>query len=112
MGDWCDHWKQCVWFLPEKGFNVCKDQDVQLHAVHTETSISYRVNTSYQENVVGQFELPTQGNQIFISPERNAIYGDKSWRCSMLKAIEYAVSFIYAYADKYLFIASCQKKVK
>lgn len=91
IGDWCDHWKQCVWFLPDKGFSVCKDQDVHLHAVHTETSISYRVCTSHEEDMVRHCELPTQENHIFISPERSAIYGDRNWRFSMLKMIEDAL---------------------
>lgn len=72
---------------------MCKDQDVHLHAAHTETSFSYRVSTSSQENMVRNCELPPQENHIFISPERSAIYGDRNWRFSMLKAIEDAVSY-------------------
>ncbi|KAL4570936.1 hypothetical protein LXL04_026601 [Taraxacum kok-saghyz] len=79
--EWCDHWKQCVWFSKGKGLSVCKDTDVCMEATHNETSISYRFKSYVDDS------LPI----ITLSPERIAIYGDREWRHSMLKAISYAL---------------------
>ncbi|KAL3497483.1 hypothetical protein ACH5RR_040215 [Cinchona calisaya] len=87
MDNWCDHWKQCVWFLPEKGLSVHKDQEICLGASHTETSISYKVTTPLEKKDVGHCEPA----QIFLSPERIAIYGDSNWRCAMLNVIKNAL---------------------
>ncbi|KAK4483604.1 hypothetical protein RD792_010803 [Penstemon davidsonii] len=87
-GNWCDHWKQSVWLSPSSGFSVSKDEDVRLHAVHTETSISYELKTSQPKKEVDHFDLCTRDFQILLSPERNALYGDSGWRCLMLNAIK------------------------
>ncbi|XP_022875443.1 protein arginine N-methyltransferase 1.6 isoform X1 [Olea europaea var. sylvestris] len=86
--NWCDHWKQTVWFTPDSGLSVCKDKEVRLNAFHTETRISYEVKTSSQNKDADHLDSCSQDRHIFLSPERIAIYGDNSWRCSMLKAIE------------------------
>ncbi|KAI3470120.1 hypothetical protein Pfo_026783 [Paulownia fortunei] len=90
-GSWCDHWKQSVWFTPSSGLPVFKDEEVQLHAVHTETSISYQFNTSHDKKEVAHLDLCTQDCQIVLSSQRIALYGDSGWRCLMLNAIEKAL---------------------
>ncbi|XP_019223925.1 PREDICTED: protein arginine N-methyltransferase 1.6 [Nicotiana attenuata] len=89
--NWCDHWKQCVWFIPKKGLSLLKDEEVNLLAVHTDTSISYEMKALSQNLKLGQSELSTQKYQITLPPEKIALYSDVSWRCSMLNAIKNAV---------------------
>ena len=89
--DWCDHWKQCVWFVPGQGIPIFNEQEVHLHAVHDEISISYNLKTQSQTDV------RTHGNKdrdfpLLLSPERIAIYGDSEWRSFMSTAIRNAVS--------------------
>lgn len=91
--NWCDHWKQCVWFIPKKGLSLLKDEEVNLLAVHTDTSISYEMKTLSQNLKLGRSELSTQKYQITLPPEKIALYSDVSWRCSMLNAIKNAVSY-------------------
>lgn len=92
-GDWCDHWKQCVWFIPSSGLPVSKDKEVWLHAAHTETSISYDFKTSCNEKEDADLDLHTPDGQLFLSPERIALYGNSCWRDLMLNAIKNAVRF-------------------
>ncbi|GKV38047.1 hypothetical protein SLEP1_g45998 [Rubroshorea leprosula] len=89
--DWCDHWKQCVWFLPEKGAFISKGQEVLSEAIHTDTSISYnpkilvpRTDTIQDDNKLEDFQLtlPLEGVEI---------YGDSNWRLSMLTALKNAL---------------------
>ncbi|KAG5601308.1 hypothetical protein H5410_032678 [Solanum commersonii] len=89
--NWCDHWKQCVWFIPKKGLSLLKDEEVSLLAVHTDTSISYEMKTLSQNLELGQSELSAQKYQITLLPEKIALYSDVNWRCSMLKAIQNAM---------------------
>lgn len=89
--NWCDHWKQCVWFIPKKGLSLLKDEEVSLLAVHTDTSISYEMKTLSQNLELGQSELSAQKYQITLLPEKIALYSDVNWRCSMLKAIKNAM---------------------
>ncbi|GJV24500.1 protein arginine N-methyltransferase 1.6 [Tanacetum coccineum] len=86
--DWCDHWKQCVWFSKGKGLPVSKDEDVCMDATHTEISISYEFKAQSQ---ISDHDSRPQNSHITLSPERIAIYGDKYWRRSMLDAINYAL---------------------
>ncbi|KAK9274977.1 hypothetical protein L1049_022234 [Liquidambar formosana] len=90
-GDWCDHWKQCIWFIPGKGVSVSRDEGVHLHAIHTDTSISYNLKTQVPRTEVGQYPFHAGHCQLALSPERVAIYGDSKWRHSMLTAIEKAL---------------------
>ncbi|XP_010322902.1 protein arginine N-methyltransferase 1.6 isoform X5 [Solanum lycopersicum] len=55
--NWCDHWKQCVWFIPKKGLSLLKDEEVSLLAVHTDTSISYEMKTLSQNLELEQSEM-------------------------------------------------------
>ncbi|XP_042947869.1 protein arginine N-methyltransferase 1.6 isoform X1 [Carya illinoinensis] len=87
---WCDHWKQCVWFVPGKGISVFKDEEVYLHAVHSDTSISYNLKAHASRNEVMQYGFDTWDLQLMLSPERIAIYGDNEWRHSMLKTLRNA----------------------
>ncbi|PON40647.1 Protein arginine N-methyltransferase [Parasponia andersonii] len=88
--DWCDHWKQCVWFVPGKGIPISNNQEVHLNAVHDETSISYNLKTESRTQVrmhgVKGGDFP-----LMLSPERVAIYGDSEWRSLMLIALRNAL---------------------
>lgn len=86
-GHWCDHWKQCVWFVPGKGMSVSKDEEVHLHAVHTDTSILYNLKTQVPRTGVTQCGFNIGDSQLILSPERIAMYGDSKWRHSMFQAI-------------------------
>lgn len=86
-GHWCDHWKQCVWFVPGKGMSVSKDEEVHLHAVHTDTSILYNLKTQVPRTGVTQCGFNIGDSQLILSPERIAMYGDSEWRHSMFQAI-------------------------
>lgn len=84
--NWCDHWKQCVWFAPEIGSLTLRDTNVHLQAIQNITSISFRLKSnagieeSYHEN-------NNAGNyKINLLPERIGIYGDKDYRTAFLTA--------------------------
>ncbi|KAJ7944747.1 Protein arginine N-methyltransferase [Quillaja saponaria] len=85
--DWCDHWKQCVWFVPGKGMSVFKDEEVHLHAVHTETSISYNLKNQVPSSENIHYGSCAGDLELKLSPERIAVYGDREWRVSILTAI-------------------------
>ncbi|KAK3224891.1 hypothetical protein Dsin_004753 [Dipteronia sinensis] len=89
---WCDHWKQCVWFVEGKGMPICKGEEVLLNACHSETSISYNLNPNIPRTEVTQDNLHTEDFQLILPPERIAIYGDGEWRLCMLTAIRNALS--------------------
>ncbi|KAL7160391.1 hypothetical protein ABFS83_01G091800 [Erythranthe nasuta] len=89
--NWCDHWKQSVWFPQSVDMTVLKDEEVHLHALHTETSISYDFKTLNEKRQVAHVDACTDNFQIALSPERNVLYGDSSWRFLMLNAIEKAL---------------------
>lgn len=92
--DWCDHWKQCVWFVPGGGISTFRGEEICLHATHTDTSISYNLDTQMSTTDVLHHGLTTNGDfQLVLPPERVAIYGDKNWRLSMLKALKSVVSY-------------------
>lgn len=90
-GDWCDHWKQCVWFIPGKGICVSKDEEVCLHAIHDDISISYNLKSQLSRTEIGQHDLFARDSQLILSPERVAIYGDIEWRLCMLTSIKKTV---------------------
>ncbi|XP_073052071.1 protein arginine N-methyltransferase 1.6 isoform X2 [Primulina eburnea] len=89
--NWCDHWKQSVWFAPGTGVSVLRDEEVKLHAVHTEIRITYKFMTSPHMKDVKHHDFDARDSQILLSPERCALYGDSSWRCLMLNAIRRAM---------------------
>ncbi|KAK7330757.1 hypothetical protein VNO77_24956 [Canavalia gladiata] len=86
--DWCDHWKQCVWFVPGGGISIFEGEEIHLHATHTETSISYNLDARGPTTEIFQHRLITRDLQLVLPPERAAIYGDKGWRLLMLKAVQ------------------------
>lgn len=96
-GDWCDHWKQSVWFAPGTGLPIFRDEEVHLNAVHTETSITYDFKTSCDDTKGKNIDLHTRDCQIVLLPERIALYGDRGWRDLMLNAVQKAVRFFYSY---------------
>ncbi|KAI4315264.1 hypothetical protein L6164_028094 [Bauhinia variegata] len=106
--DWCDHWKQCVWFVPGSGISISKGGEIHLHAIHTDTSISYKLESQKQKTEVLQQELSARDLQLVLSPERIAMYGDKEWRLLNLKAVESAlqgrVKTLCMVADDSLFL--------
>lgn len=62
--------------------------------MHTDTSITYNLETPVPQTKTLQHGLSDADLPLVLSPERTAIYGDKEWRLSMLKAVEHAVSYI------------------
>ncbi|MED6210293.1 Protein arginine N-methyltransferase 7 [Stylosanthes scabra] len=88
---WCDHWKQCVWFVPGSGVMVSKGEEVHVHATHNETSISYSLYAKGLKTEVLHHGLKAADLHLVLSPERAAIYGDKEWRLLMWKAVESAL---------------------
>ncbi|GMQ04907.1 hypothetical protein CsSME_00050151 [Camellia sinensis var. sinensis] len=90
-GDWCDHWKQCVYFSPGKGLSISKDEELHLHAIHTDISISYEFETQAEGTEIEQYDEFARDDQLILSPERVAIYGDSNWRYSLLEAVKKAL---------------------
>ncbi|KAF2299037.1 hypothetical protein P3X46_016532 [Hevea brasiliensis] len=88
-GNWCDHWKQCVWFLPGKGICVGKGEQLLFRAIHTDTSVFYNLATEHTE--LGQYNHVSGDFHLILPPERIAIYGDSKWRFSMLTALRNAL---------------------
>lgn len=80
-----------MWFIPQKGLSISKDEGVHLHAFHTDTSISYEFKTQARQTEAEHFDSCNQHCQISLPPERIAIYGDNNWRCSILKVIKNAL---------------------
>lgn len=72
---------------------MSKDEEVHLHATHTDISISYNLKTQFSRTQMGQHQhhLFARDSQLILSPERVAIYGDSEWRLSMLNAIKNTV---------------------
>jgi protein arginine N-methyltransferase 7 len=91
--EWCDHWKQCVWFVPGSGISISKGGEIDLHATHDDISISYNLNTQVSTTEILHDGLTTGDFQLLLPPERAAIYGDEEWRLSMLKAVKSVVSY-------------------
>ncbi|XP_051137317.1 protein arginine N-methyltransferase 1.6 isoform X2 [Andrographis paniculata] len=90
--NWCDHWKQSVWFCPRSdALHVVKDEELQLRAAHTETSILYNLNASRDKKEFPHHYFNAENCQIVLSPGRNALYGDSAWRCIMCDAIKSAL---------------------
>ncbi|KAL6606449.1 hypothetical protein ACP70R_042102 [Stipagrostis hirtigluma subsp. patula] len=87
MKDWCDHWKQCVWFIQGRGAHTVKDQTLSLRASHNQTSIAYQMNTSDE----GCCRSP-RDDHLTLLPERILLYGDKDWRSALINVVENALS--------------------
>ncbi|CAN0842227.1 Protein arginine N-methyltransferase 1.6 [Linum grandiflorum] len=82
---WCDHWKQCVWLIPDEGVRVSKGNELIVHAFHDETSVSY--NVASEGNDVSQYDSAAGDFHLLLPPERIAIHGDIKWRSAMSKAV-------------------------
>ncbi|KAF8093906.1 hypothetical protein N665_0375s0023 [Sinapis alba] len=90
--DWCDHWKQCVWFTPGAGVSISKGEKVHLHASHTCTNILYNLKkTQNLTHEMTHSPLSTGDLQITLPPERVAIYGDSIYRQSIFEATRNAL---------------------
>ncbi|KAJ8461639.1 hypothetical protein OPV22_034565 [Ensete ventricosum] len=82
--NWCDHWKQCVWFISGAGLPVSKDKLVLFKAAYDEIKISYHLKCDDQ-TCCNNFNF---GNCLLeLSPERVAVYGDKDWRLGFINAM-------------------------
>ncbi|XP_010695157.2 protein arginine N-methyltransferase 1.6 isoform X1 [Beta vulgaris subsp. vulgaris] len=106
---WCDHWKQCVWFVPGKGLSVSRDEEIHLHAVHSDISISYSLRVASQRTK-NENSIRNDGFQLILPPEKIATYSDDSWRHSVLLAVQnafcrkdYPLCFV---ADDSIFLAT------
>ncbi|CAD6338110.1 unnamed protein product [Miscanthus lutarioriparius] len=84
--DWCDHWKQCVWFIQGTGAPAKKDQALSLSASHNQTSISYQLNMN------GEGSRSPKSNHLTLLPEKVALYGDKGWRSALISVIRNSMS--------------------
>ncbi|CAN6215452.1 unnamed protein product [Urochloa humidicola] len=87
MKDWCDHWKQCVWFIQGAGAPAKKDQNLSLRASHDQTSISYQLNMNDEVS-----SRSTKGDHLTLLPERVGLYGDKDWRSALISVVRNAMS--------------------
>ena len=70
-----------------------KGEEIQLHATHNDTKISYDLDSQVPTTEVLHHELTAGDSQLVLPPERAAIYGDREWRLSMFKAVESMVSY-------------------
>ncbi|CAK7356388.1 unnamed protein product [Dovyalis caffra] len=66
--NWCDHWKQYVWFILGKGIPISKSEEVHLHAVHTDTSVSYNLVTPTTE--ISTCDASAGDSHLTLSPKR------------------------------------------
>ncbi|CAL5050373.1 unnamed protein product [Urochloa decumbens] len=87
MKDWCDHWKQCVWFIQGTGAPAKKDQNLSLRASHDQTSISYQLNMNDEIS-----SRSPKGGHLTLLPERVGLYGDKDWRSALISVVGNAMS--------------------
>ncbi|XP_021848637.1 protein arginine N-methyltransferase 7 isoform X2 [Spinacia oleracea] len=88
--NWCDHWKQCVWFVPGKGLPVSKGENIHLRAVHSDISISYSLKVESQRTR-NEHSIHGDDLQLTLSPEKIATYSDDNWRNCVLLAVQNAL---------------------
>ncbi|XP_020244934.1 protein arginine N-methyltransferase 7 isoform X2 [Asparagus officinalis] len=86
--EWCDHWKECVWFIPGPGIPVYKDKYVPVKAFHDDISISYSLPDNSSTDTGG---LKPEDCHLILTPEKVAVYGDKAFRSAMSKSAETAL---------------------
>ncbi|XP_024518281.1 protein arginine N-methyltransferase 7 [Selaginella moellendorffii] len=79
---WCDHWKQCVWFLPGQGVSVEEQSELRVVVSHDETSVRYDINGVRCNSSASGFELSLQ---------RCRMLGDGSRRSIIQSAIQIAL---------------------
>ncbi|KGN50251.1 protein arginine N-methyltransferase 1.6 [Cucumis sativus] len=90
-GDWCDHWKQCVWFIPGNGVSISKEEKVHLCASHNDTTFSYHLKAQIPGGEILKHGVNAENFKLILPPERIAVYGDREWRLAMLTAIKTAL---------------------
>jgi protein arginine N-methyltransferase 7 len=82
-----------VWFIPGEGIPISKGEEVHLHAVHSDTSVSYNLATQATE--IRECDSIAGDSHLTLSPERIAIYGDRKWRSCMLTALNNLVRALW-----------------
>ncbi|KAL0542115.1 hypothetical protein IC582_022205 [Cucumis melo] len=87
-GGWCDHWKQCVWFIPGNGVSISKEEKVHLCASRNDTTFSYHLKSQIPGGEILQHGVNAENFKLILPPERIAVYGDREWRLAMLTAIK------------------------
>ena len=75
-----------MWFIPGEGIPISMGEEVHLHAVHSDTSVSYNLATQATE--IREGDSSSGDSHLTLSPERIAIYGDRKWRSCMLTALK------------------------
>ncbi|KAJ6942794.1 protein arginine N-methyltransferase 1.6 [Populus alba x Populus x berolinensis] len=68
------------------GIPISKGEEVHLHAVHSDTSVSYNLATQATE--IRECDSIAGDSHLTLCPERIAIYGDRKWRSCMLTALK------------------------
>ncbi|XP_022550577.1 protein arginine N-methyltransferase 1.6 isoform X1 [Brassica napus] len=86
--DWCDHWKQCVWFTPGAGVSISKGEKFHLQAAHTCTNILYNLKKAHE---MTHSSFSTGELLLTLPPERVAIYGDSIYRQTIFEATRNAL---------------------
>lgn len=92
-GNWCDHWKQCVWFVPGKGLSVSKGEDIYFLASHSDISVSYSLRVE-SEGTKNEHSVRKDDIELALSPEKIATYSDDNWRHCVLVAVKNAVRLV------------------
>lgn len=82
-----------MWFIPGEGIPISKGEEVHLHAVHSDTSVSYNLATQATE--IRECDSIAGDSHLTLCPERIAIYGDRKWRSCMLTALKNLVRALW-----------------
>ncbi|XP_020584991.1 protein arginine N-methyltransferase 7 [Phalaenopsis equestris] len=85
---WCDHWRQCVWFIPGEGVSVSRDRNIFFKAVHNVTNVSYILSS---DKKTARSSFHSHDSHLSLSPERIGIYGEKDLRSAFLIAVKNAL---------------------
>ncbi|CAM8980325.1 unnamed protein product [Rhodiola kirilowii] len=112
QADWCDHWKQCVWFIPGKGLSLSQEEEIRLHARHNETAISYNLTKACSREGMSEHITYDASSALLLSPERIAIYGDSEWRFSLLTAAQKILALTVVTCEKHPCLFSLQLQGK
>ena len=98
--EWCEHWKQVVWFLPGKGLSVSSGEEVVVTFSHNTVSISYNVMNSHGSSMP-KGETPEHNIdypvlfEASMTPDRIGVLGHGPWREGVRLAVETAVRFCF-----------------
>ncbi|KAJ7521637.1 hypothetical protein O6H91_19G062300 [Diphasiastrum complanatum] len=89
---WCDHWKQCVWFIPEKGVQVQPGETLDVFAIRDEISVKYKINKGQEGACESPQELKlSQENCSVLKPERIGMLGDQTRRHVIMAGVKSAL---------------------